>query len=47
MTIGAWPSVVVTLAPAARPALVQVTVPALCTQSGLVAETKLVPAGRV
>jgi hypothetical protein len=33
-----------TLAPAVRPALVQVTVPALCVQS-LLADTNVVPAG--
>src|SRR3712207_5097209 len=36
----------VTWLPAVRPALVQVTVPAALAQSGVVAETKLVPAGR-
>src|SRR5262245_51882553 len=35
----------VTEPPATRPALVHVTVPAAKAQSGLVAETKLVPAG--
>src|SRR2546429_103769 len=41
-----WTTIVqVTLAPAARLALVQVTVPAASAQAGLVAETKLVPAG--
>src|SRR3982750_1883619 len=41
-----WTTIVqVTLAPAARLAFVQVTVPAASAQAGLVAETKLVPAG--
>src|SRR5256885_1032018 len=41
-----WTTIVqVTLAPLARPELVQVTVPAAAAQAGLVAETKLVPAG--
>src|SRR5947208_7202015 len=41
-----WTTIVqVTLAPAARLALVQVRVPAASAQAGLLAETKLVPAG--
>src|SRR5207248_930185 len=41
-----WTTIVqVTMAPAARLALVQVTVPAASAQAGLLAETKLVPAG--
>src|SRR5437763_665786 len=41
-----WTTIVqVALAPAARLAFVQVTVPAASAQAGLLAETKLVPAG--
>src|SRR3954463_7456677 len=42
-----WTVIVqVTLSPATRPALVHVTVPEALAQSGVVADTKLVPAGR-